>query len=46
MGFRIMATHRDAALWLAAHEDHKVRVFTGLGAHALIRTGASPAGYL
>jgi hypothetical protein len=46
MGFRIMATHRDAALWLAAHEDHKVRVFAGLGAHALIRTGASPAGYL
>ena len=30
----IMASHLDGALWLTAHEDHKVRVFASLGAHA------------
>jgi hypothetical protein len=32
-----MASHFDGALWLTAHEDHEVRVFASLGAHALIR---------
>src|SRR5215470_5562243 len=35
-GLRTAASELDASLWLAAHEDYKLRVLTGLRAQRLV----------